>query len=106
MGASVPATKKPRGRPATGIGKPIQVRLQPALLTALDNYISLQTADITHAEAIRRILVEYLRAGQLQDIDDIDRAVTGWIAEQLPPKPTRPEAIRSLIDKALKAKRP
>ena len=80
------------------------MRLQPALMTALNNYISLQAADITHAEAIRRILVEYLRAGQLQDINDIDRALTTWIAEQLPPKPTRPEAIRSLIDKALKAK--
>ena len=104
MGSSVPTTKKSRGRPATGIGKPVQVRLQPALMTALDNYISLQATDITHAEAIRRILVEYLRAGQLQEIDDIDRALTTWIAAQLPPKPTRPEAIRSLIDKALKAK--
>lgn len=105
MGTSVPATKKSLGRPATGIGKPIQVRLQPALLTALDNYISLQSANITHAEAIRRILVEYLRAGQMQDVDDIDRAITGWISEQLPPKPSRPEAIRCLIDEAPKAKR-
>ena len=105
MTASIPATKKTRGRPATGVGKPIQVRLQPALMGALDNYISLQPSDITHAEAIRRILVEYLRSASLQDIDELDRSISGWIAEQSAPKPSRQEAIRCLLDKALKAKR-
>ena len=105
MGSSIPATKKTRGRPATGVGKPIQVRLQPALLSALDTYISLQASDVTHAEAIRRILVEFLRAGQMQDINEIDRAVTAWISEQDPPKPTRPEAIRRLVEKALQVNR-
>jgi hypothetical protein len=105
MTSSIPATKKSRGRPATGVGKPIQVRLQPALMGALDNYISLQPTDITHAEAIRRILVEYLRSAGLQDIGELDRAISGWISEQSLPKPSRQEAIRCLLDKALKAKR-
>jgi hypothetical protein len=54
--SSSAATKKPRGRPATGIGKQVQVRLQPAELDALDAYRGEQT----RPAAIRAILKEKL----------------------------------------------
>ena len=52
---------KKRGPKPTGVGTPIQVRLQPEQLAALD----------------------------------------AWIEGQEEPRPSRPEAIRQLIDKAL-----
>lgn len=54
-------TKK-RGRPAIGQGELVGVRLQPALLSALDNWIVEETEDRPgRPEAIRAILSEYLR---------------------------------------------
>lgn len=50
------ATNKKRGRPATGIGTPVQVRLQPPELAALDAY----RGDQTRPAAIRAILKEKL----------------------------------------------
>lgn len=58
---SINGTIKKRGRPATGLGLSINVRLQPEQLSALD----------------------------------------AWIEGQAEPRPSRPEAIRQLIDKAL-----
>jgi hypothetical protein len=59
---SISATKKSkRGRPATGKGEPVQVRLQPSQIAAVD----------------------------------------AWIEAQGDPKPSRPEAIRRLIDEGL-----
>jgi hypothetical protein len=60
-----PITKK-RGRPATGLGQMIGVRLQPPSLDTLD----------------------------------------AWIGSQPDPKPTRPEAIRRLLERALGDERP
>jgi metal-responsive CopG/Arc/MetJ family transcriptional regulator len=45
-----------QGRPATGKGTPILVRLQPDQLEALDSWIAEQPEKLTRAEAIRRIL--------------------------------------------------
>jgi hypothetical protein len=45
-----------QGRPATGKGVPIMVRLQPDQLAALDAWIASQPEHMTRAEAIRRIL--------------------------------------------------
>jgi hypothetical protein len=64
MASSIPASKKSRGRPATGVGRPIQVRLQLDQLALLD----------------------------------------AWIADQMDPKPTRPEAIRQVLSAHFKAK--
>ena len=49
--------KKSRGRPATGQGSPILVRLQPDLLALVDANCK---DNETRPEAIRRILKEYL----------------------------------------------
>jgi hypothetical protein len=57
-------SQKKRGPPATGKGQPIVVRIQPPLMTALDN----------------------------------------WIAKQEPPFPSRPEAMRRIVELHLKLK--
>ena len=49
-----------RGRPATGKGVPIQVRLQPDQLAALDAWIAGQAEPVTRPEAVRRLLGEAL----------------------------------------------
>ena len=60
---SISDSSKKRGRPTTGIGKPIGLRLYPELDAALD----------------------------------------AWIAAQSDPKPSRPEAIRELMQRGLGA---
>lgn len=55
------ATTKSRGRPATGKGTPIQVRLQPDMLNKLDRWIEQNDATHTRPQAIRAILDEKLR---------------------------------------------
>lgn len=59
---SINGTVKKRGRPATGLGTSINVRLQPDQLAALD----------------------------------------AWIEQQVDPQPSRPEAIRKILDSVLK----
>jgi hypothetical protein len=54
---SCPDIKKAIGRPATGQGKPILVRLQPDQLAKLDAWISShREPQPTRPEAVRRIL--------------------------------------------------
>jgi hypothetical protein len=48
--------KKRRGPAPTGKGTPIQVRLQPSQLTALDAWIAKQAAPLTRPEAIRAMM--------------------------------------------------
>jgi metal-responsive CopG/Arc/MetJ family transcriptional regulator len=61
MASSIPATKK-RGRPATGKGDPVQVRLKPELMTALDAWIDRQPErKPSRPEAIRQLLAECLK---------------------------------------------
>jgi hypothetical protein len=60
---SISDSRKKRGRPSTGIGKAIGLRLYPELEATLD----------------------------------------AWIEEQPDPKPSRPDAIRKLIDRGAKA---
>lgn len=47
---------KKRGPAPTGKGLPIQVRLQPAQLAALDAWIGQQTTPLTRPEAIRAMM--------------------------------------------------
>lgn len=55
------ATKKSRGRPATGIGTPVQVRLQPDLLSDLDAFIDSEPdPKPSRPDAIRRLLHDEL----------------------------------------------
>ena len=49
-------TKKRRAPAATGKSTPIQVRLQPAHLKALDAWIAKQNAPLTRPEAIRAMM--------------------------------------------------
>ena len=48
--------KNPGGRPRTGIGTFIGVRLQPAQLAALDAWIAQLDKPVSRPEAIRAIL--------------------------------------------------
>jgi len=45
-----------RGPAPTGIGTPVQVRLQPSQLTALDAWIAKQDRPLTRPEAIRAMM--------------------------------------------------
>ena len=47
---------KKRGPAPTGKGTPIQVRLQPSHLKALDAWIAKQNAPLTRPEAIRAMM--------------------------------------------------
>ena len=52
---------KKRGRPATGTGEPVMVRLQPKQLAKLDAWIRRQADAPTRPEAIRRLLERALK---------------------------------------------
>jgi hypothetical protein len=56
MKKSINVIKKSRGRPATGQGTLIGVRLQPSHLEALDAWIARQNAPVTRPEAIRAMM--------------------------------------------------
>ena len=59
---SIDASIKKRGRPATGKGVQVVVRLQPDDLDALDAHIAAQPEPKpTRPEAIRRVLAKGLR---------------------------------------------
>jgi Ribbon-helix-helix protein, copG family len=52
--------RKRRGPPPTGKGEPVQVRLQPVLMSALDAWIARQEDELSRPEAIRRLLEQAL----------------------------------------------
>jgi hypothetical protein len=56
MGKKTVLAKKKRGPPPTGKGTQIVVRMQPAPLDALDDWVSHQADRPTRAEAIRRLV--------------------------------------------------
>jgi hypothetical protein len=57
MVKSINVIKKARGRPATGQGTLLGVRLQPSLLEALDSWISKQKQpNLTRPEAVRQLI--------------------------------------------------
>jgi hypothetical protein len=53
--SNISDTKK-IGRPATGVGKPITVRLNEADLAALDSWIAAQEDEPTRPEAVRKLM--------------------------------------------------
>lgn len=57
---SINGAIKKRGRPATGPGTPISLRLQAAQLDALDNWIAAHPERLTRPEAVRSLLSEAL----------------------------------------------
>ncbi|RDV06432.1 hypothetical protein DXH95_03120 [Sphingorhabdus pulchriflava] len=52
--------KKRRGRPATGLGTMVGVRLQPKELEAIDSWATSQPDQPSRPEAIRRIVRQVL----------------------------------------------
>jgi hypothetical protein len=56
MNTSINVIKKGRGRPATGQGTLIGVRLQPSHLKAIDAWIAKQSVPVTRPEAIRGMI--------------------------------------------------
>ncbi|WP_415005752.1 ribbon-helix-helix domain-containing protein [Aestuariivirga sp.] len=54
------AAKRSRGRPATGRGEQINVRLLPDLLSAVDKHMEATGAE-SRPETIRQILTEFLK---------------------------------------------
>jgi len=61
MPASRLSDNKKKGRPATGIGTMIGVRLQPDQLSALDSWIEHQPDELTRPEAVRRLIERGLK---------------------------------------------
>jgi len=62
MNGSRRDTKNLGGRPKTGVGTPIMVRLQPDQLAALDAWIACQEEPRpSRPEAIRQILTAHLQ---------------------------------------------
>jgi hypothetical protein len=61
MKPSIPASNKRKGRPPTGKGEQVVVRMQPATLASLDAWIARQPEPWpSRPEAVRRILAEAL----------------------------------------------
>jgi hypothetical protein len=56
MSRSIPVNKKSRGRPKTGIGPVIGVRLYPEMEGQLDAWIERQDDSPSRPEAIRRLV--------------------------------------------------
>jgi hypothetical protein len=57
----IPEKKRGRGRPATGKGTPIMLRLQPEPLAQLDAWIRDQDDSPSRPEAVRRLLEKALK---------------------------------------------
>ncbi len=55
---SISDVTKKRGRPATGRGTPITLRLQSEQLLALDQWIAAEDDNLTRPEAVRRLMVK------------------------------------------------
>jgi hypothetical protein len=56
MKKSINVIKKSRGRPATGQGTLVGVRLQPSELAALDKWIARQPDEMTRPQALRAMM--------------------------------------------------
>ena len=55
----MPTEKKKMGRPPTD-SEPVMIRMQPAMIAAIDEYRRTQEDLPTRPEAIRRILADFL----------------------------------------------
>lgn len=61
--SSIADNRKSRGRPPTGIGKPVGLRLYPELEAKLDAWIAAQDPKPSRPEAIRMLLKGALERG-------------------------------------------
>jgi hypothetical protein len=92
---SISDSKKSRGRPKTGIGPAIGLRLYPDLEKKLDAWIRRQPDKPSQPEAIRRLIEEAL-ALPAEVTTHVDH-----FAEQR--DMSRSEAVRYLVEQALKS---
>lgn len=71
MADAIRASKKSRGRPATGKGQQVVVRMQPDLLIAVDRFAADQNSP-SRPEAVRTLLQDHLTGlGYLKPSDDM-----------------------------------
>ena len=56
MARELTQPKKQRGRPRTGVGAPIHVRMKPDQVEAVDAWAAEQPDNPSRAEAIRRLV--------------------------------------------------
>jgi hypothetical protein len=64
MRSSISKTRKKRGRGRPFVGAtPIQVRMPPSELEALDGWIERQMGPLTRPEAIRRLVAQGIASG-------------------------------------------
>jgi hypothetical protein len=98
MAKTISDNRKRRGRPKTGIGKPVGLRLYPDLEAALKRWIKAQPAPRPGMpEAIRRLLEQALTENNGEGARTmIDRALTG----AAPTKPTSPKSAAKAVDMA------
>jgi ribosome-binding protein aMBF1 (putative translation factor) len=85
--------KRSRGRPRTGIGKPIGLRLYPKLEAMVDTWARLQPDKPARPKAIRRLIEIALKGSEMpREQDDLKvsgrqvkaaRVLKGWSQEQL-----------------------
>jgi hypothetical protein len=68
--------KRPRGRPRTGIGKPIGLRLYPELEALVDAWAQLQPDKPARPTAIRR-LIEFTLKGSISAHEKGDLKISG-----------------------------
>jgi metal-responsive CopG/Arc/MetJ family transcriptional regulator len=97
---------KKRGRPATGRGQTIGVRLQPDMLALLDAWRT-SGQSLTRPDAIRRLLdvVQHEREKFSATLPlDTLAALDTWASAQTD-SPSRPEAIRLLLAERLAMKK-
>ncbi|KQV27848.1 hypothetical protein ASC97_05650 [Rhizobium sp. Root1203] len=64
--------RKKRGRPSTGKGVPVQVRLQPDLLKLIDSIGSWRDPAPSRAEKIRKMLQEWAEGSDFIEADEHD----------------------------------
>jgi hypothetical protein len=62
-------SKKARGRPATGIGTPVMVRLAEPVIDAIDYFRLEQQPPINRAATIRQFVVEALKRRGLLKVE-------------------------------------
>jgi hypothetical protein len=67
------ATKNPRGRPATGQGTPIQVRVADHLLSEIDRWIASHRTARSRPQAIRELVELALGVGAQLRASDAER---------------------------------
>jgi hypothetical protein len=97
---SIPVDEKKRGRPkGSAFAEPIPVRLTPDQVGAVERWSQGLITPVSRSEGVRQLVACAL---EIERMDPATSAgLDAWIEAQPDPKPSRPEAIRRLLEKAL-----